>query len=97
MSIVRKSKPIEKIELNVGAKTFKQVLISDKEAPNFAMRKFSIEPNGFMPLHKNTVEHEQYVLSVSAEIIIGSDKFIVTKNDVVFIPENIEHSYKCIG
>lgn len=92
MSIVRKSKPIEKIELNVGAKTFKQVLISDKEAPNFAMRKFSIEPNGFMPLHKNTVEHEQYVLSGSAEIIIGSDKFIVTKNDVVFIPENIEHS-----
>ncbi|MCL4528972.1 MAG: hypothetical protein M1282_06130 [Chloroflexi bacterium] len=39
-----------------------QVLISSKEGPNFALRKFSMQKGGGMPRHTNTVEHEQYVL-----------------------------------
>ncbi|MDP3442909.1 MAG: cupin domain-containing protein [Ignavibacteria bacterium] len=87
--------PVEKIE--AGENTFKQVLISPEEAPNFAMRKFIIEPFGFMPLHTNAVEHEQLVLNGKAKVIIGESEFEVKKNDVVFIPANTPHSYKTIG
>ncbi len=87
--------PKEKVA--AGVKTTKQVLISTGEAPNFAMRKFSIEPGGSMPLHINKVEHEQYVLNGSAEVRIGNEKFIVKKDDVVFIPAQTPHSYKTIG
>ncbi len=46
----------------------KAILISSEEAPNFAMRKFSIQPGGSMPLHTNKVEHEQYVLRGKARV-----------------------------
>ena len=90
-----KDLPLE--PLAVGAKTSKQVLISDQEGPNFAMRRFVIEPEGYMPMHTNTVEHEQFCIAGKAEVVIGDKKVIVQKNDAVFIPANIPHSYKTLG
>lgn len=87
----------EKEKINQGENTFKQVLIGSDVAPNFAMRRFIIEPGGFMPLHSNSVEHEQIVLNGSAEVIIGDKKYEVKKNDIVFIPAGVKHSYKTKG
>ena len=83
--------------VEAGSKTSRQVLISATEGPNFAMRRFVIEPGGGMPTHTNTVEHEQYVLEGRAEIGIGEHRFEVEKDDVVFIPAAVPHWYKAIG
>ncbi len=71
----------------------KAVLISAEEAPNFAMRKFSIEPGGSMPLHTNKVEHEQYVLRGKARVRLGEEIFEVSAGDIVFIPADFPHYY----
>ncbi|MBC8376678.1 MAG: cupin domain-containing protein [FCB group bacterium] len=87
--------PLEPIA--AGEKTSKQVLISPEEGPNFAMRRFVIESGGFMPLHSNSVEHEQFCIGGEAEVVIGEEIFTVKKNDVVFIPANVPHSYRATG
>ena len=97
MKLVKNNKDIEKEVVASGTNTYKQVLISSIEAPNFSMRKFTIEPGGSMPLHTNEVEHEQYVLNGQAEVSIGGDSFIVKKDDVVYIPKEVQHNYKTIG
>ncbi len=80
-----------------GDKTTIQVLISAMEGPNFAMRRFTMEPGGGMPNHTNTVEHEQYVLAGHARIGIGNEEFEVRAGDVVFIPAGVPHWYQNIG
>ncbi len=75
----------------------KAVLISAEEGPNFAMRKFSIQPSGSMPLHTNKVEHEQYVLRGKARVRIGEEIFEVSPGDIVFIPADQPHYYINIG
>ena len=75
----------------------KAVLISAEEAPNFAMRKFSIDPGGSMPLHTNKVEHEQYVLRGKARGRIGKELFEVSPSDIIFIPADVPHYYVNIG
>ncbi len=87
--------PLEAIE--AGEKTSKQVLISSDEGAHFAMRRFVIEAGGFMPLHSNSVEHEQFCIGGEADVIIGDEMVRVKKNDVVYIPANVPHSYKTIG
>ena len=67
------------------------------EGPNFALRRFIMEPGGGMPNHTNTVEHEQYVLRGRAEIGIGDEVFNVKQGDVVFIPGGTPHWYKAMG
>jgi quercetin dioxygenase-like cupin family protein len=83
--------------VQAGIGTQMQVLISAEEGPNFAMRRFSMEPGGGMPLHTNLVEHEQYVLGGHARIGIGDDEFEVQQGDVVFIPGGAPHYYQNIG
>ena len=50
-----------------------------------------------MPLHTNTVEHEQYVLSGRAKVIIGDQSFEAGAGDVLLIPAGSPHSYETLG
>ncbi len=94
---IKHIKDIQKDVVKSGANAYMQMLISSDEAPNFIMRKFTIEPGGEIPLHTNIVEHEQYVLGGRALIKLGNKEYKVKKGDIVFIPANVEHSYKTIG
>ena len=91
---VRKKGSREVVEVKAGQGTTMQVLISAEEAPNFAFRKFSMEPDGGMPKHTNLIEHEQYVLQGSGTINIGDKTFQVSAGDAVYIPANVPHSYQ---
>jgi quercetin dioxygenase-like cupin family protein len=88
---------IGKTKIEAGKNTYRQVLIGPDEGPNFAMRRFIIEPGGSMPLHTNSVEHEQLVLNGRAKVQIGDEVVEVKKDDVVFIPAEVEHSYTTLG
>lgn len=85
----------EKIEAGTGAS--RQVLIGSGEGPNFAMRRFVMQPGGGIPAHTNTVEHEQYVLRGRAKIGIGVEQYEVHTGSVVFIPAGIPHWYQVVG
>jgi len=80
-----------------GTGASRQVLISPEEGPNFAMRKFIMEPGGGMPRHMNQVEHEQYVLRGRARVGIGDEVLEVTRDDVVYIPAGVPHWYQTEG
>jgi quercetin dioxygenase-like cupin family protein len=81
-------------EVTAGTGTKCQVLIGPEQGPNFAMRRFIMEPGGGMPMHTNTVEHEQYVLHGSARVQIGDDVHHVKEGDVVYIPAGVPHTYQ---
>jgi len=72
-------------------------LIGPEEGPNFAMRRFVMQPGGGMPKHTNTVEHEQYILRGNATIGIGDQEINVERDDVVFIPAETPHWYRAKG
>ncbi len=87
--------PGEAVEAGDG--TTRQVLIGPGEAPNFSLRRFTMEPGGGMPRHTNEVEHEQYVLRGRATVSIGDDEVTVESGDVVYIPAGVPHSYRAEG
>ncbi len=94
---VRASESFPKDEVKAGTGTVRQVLIGPDVGPNFALRRFIMEPGGGMPLHTNTVEHEQYVLRGQARVRIGEDVHQVKAGDVVYIPGGTPHSYEAQG
>jgi quercetin dioxygenase-like cupin family protein len=94
---VKQAEAVATNVVSTGSGVSIQLLISAEEGPNFAMRRFTIEPGGSMPNHTNQVEHEQYVLNGSAEIGIAGEVFKVNPGDVVFIPAQTPHWYKNTG
>ena len=83
--------------VKAGQHTYRQVLIGPDEAPNFALRRFIMEPGGGIPAHTNTVEHEQYVLRGRAKIGIANEVVEVKAGDVLYIPAGVPHWYEVQG
>jgi quercetin dioxygenase-like cupin family protein len=94
---VMSSENMKRESVGAGKNVFRQILIGPDTGPNFAMRRFIIEPGGYMPMHTNTVEHEQYVLRGQAAVKIGNEVYNVKEGDVVFIPAGVPHNYKTTG
>ena len=64
--------------------------------PHFAMRRFTMQAGGGMPLHTNTVEHEQYVLRGRARVTVDGERFEVTAGAVLYMPAGSPHSYEVL-
>lgn len=94
---VRAASDVTAEPVSAGEGTIRQVLVGADEAPNFALRRFVMEPGGGMPHHTNRVEHEQYVLRGRATVGIGDDDVRVEAGDVLYIPAGVPHSYRAEG
>jgi len=78
--------------------TYIQWLISKSDgAPNFAMRRFEVEPGGHTPKHIHTHEHEVYVLSGKGIIYFEGEEIEIEKDHFAFIPPNKEHQFRNTG
>ena len=94
---VKRAAEVAEEPVPAGVGTTRQVLIGSEVGPHFAMRRFIMQAGGGIPVHTNTVEHEQYVLRGRAAMTIGGDPVEVKAGDVVFIPAGTPHSYRVVG
>ncbi len=95
--LVKHSESVGKADVTAGTATQMQVLIGPADrAPNFAMRRFIMGEKGGMPMHTNSVEHEQYVLCGRAEVGIGGEVHEVRQGDVLLIPAGVPHYYRVL-
>jgi len=67
-------------------------LITAKDgAPNFAMRVFEVEPNGYSPKHSHHWEHEIYVVSGSGYAVIADGKVPIEKDHCLLVEPSELH------
>lgn len=73
----------------------------DQGAPNFHLRRFTLEAGATVPRHTNAVEHEQYVLE--GEYVVGlqeggtDTEYEVKPGDSLLIPAGTVHWYRNTG
>lgn len=93
--VVRGAAGVPAKEVAAGRATRMQVLLGPTEgAPNFVMRRFTMDTGGGIPSHTNAVEHEQYVLRGRARITIEGRVHEVGPDDTLFIPAGAKHAYE---
>ena len=96
-AVVKKADSVRRSPVAAGTATETQVLLGPGDgAPNFAMRRFTMGRGGGMPLHTNSVEHEQYVLRGRAKVTVGRESYEVSTGDVLYIPAGAPHSYEVV-
>ena len=96
MAYFDKTENVEVDELDEEVKNVtKRVLIgSDQNAPNFIMRHFTIEEDGYSPDHSHDWEHEVYVLEGEGIIRDENGEHHVKKGDFAYIPPKENHQFK---
>ncbi|WP_135854850.1 cupin domain-containing protein [Halorussus salinus] len=96
--LIRRSEEIEYEEVGAADGMSKGVLIDEERgAPNFAIRRFELDPGASVPEHTNEVEHEQYVLSGEYVVGIGDEEYTVGEGDSLLIPAGVVHWYRNEG
>ncbi|MEA2090858.1 MAG: cupin domain-containing protein [Campylobacterota bacterium] len=73
-------------------------ILSPAQEQDFIVRKVSIQVDGSMPNHTNEIQHQQYVLSGEAKVVIGDEVYHAKEGDFLYIPAGINHYYEaCYG
>jgi len=85
------------VERTRGARI--EILLGPEEGvPNFATRRFTVDPGGRIPRHRHdAIEHEQVVLEGSMVIGLDDREVEVSVGDCVFIPAGVAHWYENRG
>lgn len=75
-----------------------RVLISEEDgAPNFIMRRFSIQPGGHTPYHNHGWEHQVFVLSGKGEVRQGDVTHSLESGSVVLVVPDEDHNFRNTG
>lgn len=85
---------------NAVPKTQKATMavLSPELEKDFLVRKVSIQASGSMPNHTNEIQHQQYVVSGEAKVVVGDDEYHAKQGDFIYIPAGINHYYEaCYG
>ena len=96
--VVQRAEDIEYEPVDAADGLEKGVLVDeDRGAPNFAIRRFTLEPGGRVPKHTNEVEHEQYVLEGEYVVGVDNEEHVVSAGDSLLIPAGTVHWYRNEG
>jgi len=73
-------------------------VLSPAQEKDFLVRKISMQADGSMPNHTNEIQHQQYVLSGEAKVVVGDEVYHAKKGDFIYIPAGVNHYYEtCYG
>ncbi|MFC3957606.1 cupin domain-containing protein [Halovivax cerinus] len=96
--LIRGADDIEYESVDAADGLAKGVLIAeDHGAPNFAIRRFTLDAGAEVPTHTNAVEHEQYVLAGEYVVGVDDEEFTVEAGDSLLIPAGVPHWYRNEG
>ncbi len=88
----------EKVVMEGAEGVWIQWLIARKEgAPNYAMRLFTLEPGGKIPIHSHEWEHEIFFLEGKGMVGAGEDEKEVEAGSFAYIEPEIPHWYRNTG
>ena len=86
------SSPIPKTQKTVIAR------LSPEEECDFLVRKITMQAGGSMPNHTNKIQHQQFVLSGEAKVVVGDETHHAKAGDFIYIPAGVNHYYEtCYG
>lgn len=93
-------KKIEPLNVHIeGAKnaTIRWLVSKDDGAPNFSMRLFELEAEGYTPLHKHAWEHEVFILEGKGQVFQNGKYVDITAGDAIFTAPEEQHQFKNLG
>lgn len=68
-------------------------VLTPKEDDDFIVRKIKLSEGGSIPNHVNKIQHQQYVLSGEAKVVVGKEVYHAKEGDFIYIPVGINHYY----
>ncbi|MBE0432121.1 cupin domain-containing protein [candidate division WOR-3 bacterium] len=74
--------------------TVRWLISKDQGAQRYAMRLFTLQPDGIIPLHQHEdTEHEIFIVEGQGVLDNGREQIPVRAGDAIFVPAGEDHSF----
>lgn len=74
--------------------TIRWLISRDQGAPRFAMRLFTLQPEGTIPVHQHgDTEHEIFILEGAGLFDDGRQRMPVKAGEAIFVPAGEDHGF----
>ncbi len=73
---------------------FYPMLTAKDGTPNFAMRLFEIDPDGYTPRHSHEWEHEVYIIKGDGYVFKGEEEIRIEQDDFIFVEPSELHQFR---
>ncbi len=96
---IRNASEVETLAVEEGATKvgIQWMLDESVGAPNFAMRRFRIEPGGHTPFHGHPWEHEVYIVSGQGAVVVEGQELPLRPHDAVLVAPDEKHQFRASG
>jgi quercetin dioxygenase-like cupin family protein len=75
--------------------TVQWLITAEDGALHYAMRLFTLEPGGLIPIHTHdTTEHEIFIVEGNGTFTHGDKEILVNIGDAIFVKPGEPHSFK---
>jgi len=89
--------PAETVEAGAEGVCIQWLLDESHGAPHFSLRRFTIAPGGFTPLHAHDWEHVVYILDGQGAVVEGEREHPFRPDDAILVPPGCTHQFRNTG
>jgi len=93
---IKKRKELTKVDIkdnNAKDVNFYPAITARDGAPNFALRLFEIESNGYTPFHSHKWEHEVYIIEGNGFLKGEKGELKIAKDNFIFVEPEEFHQF----
>ncbi|MDG7040325.1 MAG: cupin domain-containing protein [Nitrososphaerota archaeon] len=69
-----------------------QWLITKKNGAHYAVRRFTLEPNGIIPMHTHNYQETVIITNGKCKVCVADRVYELNENDYVFIDGQVKHA-----
>ncbi|MCL4343645.1 MAG: cupin domain-containing protein [Nitrososphaerota archaeon] len=82
----------ETVQVNGSKGAYIQWLITRENGAHYAVRKFTVEPSGIIPMHTHKYQETVVITKGKCKLCVANRVYEMKDNDYVFIDGDIKHA-----
>ncbi|WP_338598402.1 cupin domain-containing protein [Sulfolobus tengchongensis] len=82
----------EPVQVKGSKGAYIQWLITREKGAHYAVRKFTLEPNGIIPMHLHKYQETVVIVKGKCKVCVANNSYELKEGDYIFIDGGVKHS-----
>ncbi|QKR00678.1 cupin domain-containing protein [Metallosphaera tengchongensis] len=82
----------KEVQINGSRGAYIQWLVTKDHGANYAVRKFTLEPKGVIPMHVHKYQETVVITKGECKVCVGDQSRVLKEGDFIFIDSDVKHA-----
>lgn len=83
----------QQVPINGAKGAYIQWLVTKNEGAHYAVRKFTLDPQGIIPMHYHKYQETVVITKGKCKVCVADKVYEMKEGDYIFIDANVKHAF----